>query len=278
MGGLLLILFFVIGLTILYAYKEAHNIKLVQYDIVDEDIPESFDNTQIIFISDIHCDKYFTRNDLKELVDRINDLNPDIVILGGDYVSGYRNIDSLLVEIGNLRSKYGIYTVLGNHDHWTRVPDEIQSGFLNLGFYICDNESYWINNGEDSIKIGGVGDLWADKQKLEKTIDDLSQDDFCILISHQPDYIEQLEGDYIDLMLSGHTHGGQITFFGLWAPLMPGATRRDLKTTSNEYTYGWIEKNNTKLYVTSGIGMGGFPFRFFAQPEIVSFSLKRKKD
>lgn len=275
MGGLLLVLFFIVGLTILYAYIEAHSIRLVRYDIVDEDIPESFDNTQIVFISDIHCDKYFTRKDLKELVGRINDLNPDVVILGGDYVSGYRNIDSLLCEIGNLKSKYGVYTVLGNHDHWTRVPHEIQSGFLKAGFHICDNKSYWINNGKDSIKIGGVGDLWSAKQDQEQTIHDVSQDDFCILISHQPDYIEQVDNKYIDLLLSGHTHGGQITFFGLWAPLMPGATRRDLKTTSHEYTYGWVEKNGVKLYVTSGIGMGGFPFRFFAPPEIVLFTLKK---
>jgi predicted MPP superfamily phosphohydrolase len=164
---------------------------------------------------------------------------------------------------------------LGNHDYW-EDDKLIQRGLLNCRFHICDNQSYWIKEGNDSIKIGGVGDLWEDVQAVENTTRDVKQSDFCILLSHNPDYIEALDTDRVDLMLSGHTHAGQITFFGLYAPVMPAAGHPEYMQTGDKYRYGRIDKGKTMLYVTSGIGMGGLPFRFFARPEIVEITLRRK--
>ncbi|MDR1707749.1 MAG: metallophosphoesterase [Prevotella sp.] len=270
------VLILVISCGLLYAYTEARNIKLKEMAFSSESIPDAFDGKKIIFISDIHAGKYFPRKDVAELVRRINERNPDIILLGGDNTDKNTAYSTpFFEEIARLKSKYGIFSVLGNHDYW-EDPQLIQEGLINCGFNICDNQSYWIKEGNDSIKIGGVGDLWEDVQIIENTTNDVRQDDFCILLSHNPDYMELLNTDLVDLMLSGHTHGGQVTLFGLYAPIMPSTFHSEYLQTGQKYRYGWKEKNNTKLYVTTGIGTGKFPLRFFAQPEIVEITLKKK--
>lgn len=261
---------------ILYGYFEAHHIKLKKTTFSHKDIPSAFEGKKVIFISDIHCDRYFPAKKVACLVKKINEQNPDIIIIGGDNV---RKDSTYCIpffeEISKLKSTYGVYTVLGNHDHWESA-DLIQQGFNNSGFHICDNQAYWIKEGNDSIRVGGVGDFWEDEQLLENTINEVKESDFCILLSHNPDYMEYLDSEFVDLVLSGHTHGGQVTFFGLWAPIMPSSMHPEYLQTGQKYRYGWTKKGNISIYITSGIGMGGFPFRFFATPEIVEITLLKK--
>lgn len=272
----LLLVLLVIFSGFLYAYMEARNIRLKEITFSSSNIPDAFDGKKIIFISDIHAGKYFTRKNIAELVKRINERNPDIIALGGDNTEKDQVYSTpFFEEIGKLKSRYGVFSVLGNHDYW-EDPLLIQQGLINCGFNICDNRSYWIKEGSDSIKIGGVGEFWEDTQIIENTVNDVKQNDFCILLSHNPDYMEILNTDKIDLMLSGHTHGGQVTFFGLYAPIMPSTWHPEYLQTGQKYRYGWKEKNGTKLYVTTGVGMDKFPFRFFAQPEIVEITLKKE--
>lgn len=273
---ILTILIFTPCLCVLYGYFEARNIILKKITFSHKDIPESFDGKKIIFVSDIHCDQYFGPEKVATLVERINKQNPDIIIIGGDNVRK----DSIystpfFKEIANLKSRHGVYTVLGNHDHW-EGRELIQKGFKSCGFYTCDNQAYWVKEGNDSIRIGGVGDFWEDEQLLENTIDKVKESDFCILLSHNPDYMENLNSKLVDLVLSGHTHAGQITFLGLWAPIMPASMHPKYLQTGQKYRYGWKQKETIRMYVTSGIGMGGFPFRFFASPEIVEITLTNK--
>lgn len=275
--GLFLVLGFVlitcVGFS--YSYYEARAICVKEYTFSKDNIPQSFDGKKIIFISDIHFDKYFGQQELSSLVGRINERKPDIIVLGGDYSKkGDEYLPFFFSEISKLQSKYGVYFVLGNHDHW-EDKELIQNGLINCGFLPCDNQSYWLKIGNDSIKIGGVGDFWEDEQLISNTTSDVNSDDFCILLSHNPDYIEVVDDDKIDLMLSGHTHGGQVTIFGLWAPIMPSTMHPEYLQTGQKYRYGWKEKHNISIYITSGIGMGSFPFRFFAKPEIVEITLKR---
>lgn len=259
-----------------YSYYEARNINVVQHTFVHKDIPASFDGKKIIFISDIHSNRYFDSLDVANLVIQINELNPDIIILGGDNTDKDSTYSTpFFNEVKKLRAHLGIFSVLGNHDHWEGASF-IQDGLVEAGVSICDNQSYWIHLGSDSIKLGGVGDLWEDEQNINETIHDVDSDNFCILLSHNPDYIEQLESNLIDLILSGHTHGGQVTIFGLYAPVMPALWRPHLPDTGQKYRYGWKEYNNIPIYITSGIGLGEFPFRFFSPPEIVEITLKKE--
>lgn len=269
----LITIFFILilfgGLLFLYCHIESRWIKTKKINLVSNDIPKSFIGKKIVFITDIHHGPFFSIERVKKLVERINKLNPDIIIMGGDYVHrDPKYIEPLFNELRNLKSNNGIYAVLGNHDHWEDAGLTRQMMVRN-GIKICDNKSYWVKIKNDSIKIGGVGDLWEDTQELDSTICDVRKNDFCILITHSPDYIESMPKDLVDFTLSGHTHGGQMTFFGLWAPKVPSKY-------GQKYRYGLKQFGNMQSYISSGIGTITPPLRFFCRPEIVLITLQNE--
>lgn len=251
-----------------YCYLETRWLKVNHITIHSKDIPNSFDGKKIVFIADIHHGPYFSVERVTKLVIQINELQPDIILLGGDYVHrDPKYIQQLFGEFAKLKATIGIYAVMGNHDHWENA-ELSKEMMLQSGIQLCDNKSYWIRNGNDSIKIGGVGDFWEDVQYIDRTIFDVQKSNFCILLSHNPDYLENLNTNYVDLTLSGHSHGGQMTFFGLWAPVLPSKF-------GQKYRYGLIQNGEMQSYVTSGIGTITPPLRFFCRPEIVLFTLKK---
>lgn len=254
---------------IVYCHLETRWIKTKRIDLISSNIPQSFVGKKIVFITDIHHGPFLSIERIKNLVKRIYKLEPDYILMGGDYVHREPEyITPVFEEFNNLKATNGIYGVLGNHDHWESAELTRQMMIKN-GIKICDNKSYWVKIGNDSIKIGGVGDLWEDSQQLDSTTHDLNDSDFSILISHSPDYIENMPKDLIDLTLSGHTHGGQMTFFGMWAPILPSKYEQ-------KYRYGMKNFEGMQAYISSGIGTITPPLRFFCRPEIVLISLTNK--
>lgn len=269
------LLFLLVCVCLIYGYYEARNIVLKEFVFKHKDVPPSFVGKKIIFIADIHCNRFFDKERVAKLVETINERHPDIILMGGDYIESDTIYQQhFFEEIAKLESKDGVYAVLGNHDHWANAP-LVRQRFEEIGINICDNRSYWIRTDEDSIKIGGVGDMWENTQIVENTLNDVGNDDFCILLSHNPEYLDRLGTQPIDLVLSGHNHGGQVTLFGLWAPVLPNTMHQTWIDTEQKYRQGWISKNNIRMYTTTGIGMGNIPFRFFSPPEIVEFTLQK---
>lgn len=256
--------------ALIYAFIEPHLVQIEKTEIVSNDIPESFDGVTIVFISDIHHGPYMSKRRIGKVVERINKIEPDIILLGGDYVHrDMKYIEPCFNELSKLKAILGVYGVLGNHDHWESVERTIENmNKSDIG--ILDNSSVWIYKENSRIKIGGVGDFLEDNTDINPTINDVSENDFVILLSHNPDYVEEIETEKIDLMLSGHTHGGQCTLFGLWAPLVPS-------TYGNKYRTGVIKTDETTLIVTNGIGTITPPVRFFAPPQINVITLKKNK-
>jgi len=251
-----------------YCFFESRWIKITEIEIRSSDIPRSFDASKIVFISDIHLGPYMSPQRLSGIVNQINDMNPEMIILGGDYVHyQYKYIGPVFAELGKLRADLGVFAVLGNHDHYAG-EGLTRKMIVKYGIKNIDNQSVWVRKGIDSIKIGGVGDLWEDTQAPENTLNGLKKSNFAILVSHHPDYIENMNTDLIDLTLSGHTHGGQITFFGWWAPVLPS-------DYGQKYRYGLIDSGTMKSIISSGVGTVAVPFRFFCRPEIVVIRLKR---
>jgi len=251
-----------------YCFFESRWIKTTEVEISSADVPGSFDEAKIVFISDTHLGPFLSSERLSGIVDRINEIKPDIIILGGDYVyfeSKY--VEPVFKEFGRLRAPQGVFAALGNHDHWAGAV-LTRKMILKYGIISIDNQSSWARRGMDSIKIGGVGDLHEDIQLPENTLNGLKKSDFAILVSHQPDYIERMNTDLIDLTLSGHTHGGQVTFFGLWAPILP-------TNYGQKYRYGLLKTGEMISYISSGIGTVTVPFRFFCRPEIAVIRLRK---
>jgi len=257
-AAVLISLFF---LFLIYAYAETYWYDVHRVVIFDSDIPPEFDNKTFVFISDLHYGPYFGVDRVRYVVDLVNSLEPDYIVLGGDYVSAgddwdYSSAKPVFDELKRLNqvSKYG---VLGNHDHWfNRAASE--DGLRYAGVMLIDNACVNLSEG---IRLCGVGDLWEDTQFVEEGVAN-----YTVVVSHNPDYAEELAGEDVDLVLSGHNHGGQVTFFGLWAPYLPS-------DYGQKYRAGLVDNGFNKVYVTRGAGQG-LPLRFFARPEITVLTLK----
>ena len=248
-----------------YMFLEPYLIQTREVVIESDQIPAEFDGKKIVFLSDIHAGPFFNQNRVASLVQQVNALNPDVILLGGDYVSGESEyINSTFESLSKLQAPLGIYAVLGNSDPqyatWQALNNSIITDMGNMGI--------WVGNGTEKIRIGGVGDLGNDWQNQEAAIGNATSEDFVILISHEPDYFPEVDKPLVDVMLSGHTHGGQVTFFGLWAPFVPSEY-------DQKYRTGVFKEDSSTLIVSNGIGTVGLPVRFFAPPQILVFKLKK---
>ncbi|MBN1604778.1 MAG: metallophosphoesterase [Chitinispirillaceae bacterium] len=257
-------------LMILLAYMliEPYWVQKKYYLIESDEIPQVFDGTKIVFLTDIHHGKFYSKARVRKVVEDVNRMNADVVLLGGDYVEGSpKYIQSCFDELKKLRAVYGVYGVLGNHDHW-QGADSCRHAMAAAGIKSIDNGAYWITKKGIRIRIGGVGDHCEDKQYPERTIDSVNVSDFVLLVSHSPDYAMEITTDKVDYMFSGHTHGGQITLFGKYAPKVPSRYRQKLRT-------GLVSVKNCKVIISNGIGTAFIPLRFFARPQIVIGELRR---
>lgn len=257
-------------LLLVYTFYEPYLIEIKKDTIISKKINSDTNNLKIIFVSDIHHGPFFSRERVHKLVSTINNESPDIVILGGDYV--HRDKKYILPcfdELQYLKVKYGVYAVLGNHDNWEGKEltiENIKKANINL----LDNNAKCIDVRNSRLKIGGVGDYLEDTQDITPTLTGIKKEDFVILVTHNPDYIEEIKDNtQIDLVFSGHTHGGQVTFFGLYAPILP-------TKTGQKYRTGKIRVGNMTVIVSNGIGTITPPVRFFARPQINVVTLKSK--
>jgi len=190
-----------------------------------------------------------------------------MVILGGDYASrDSPNTSVCFEELKKLQAPLGKYGVLGNHDYWAGGVEALQA-MTGAGITPPDNSGLWVYSGSERIRLGGVSDLWRGKPDPIPAINTANLSDYVILVSHNPDYAEELETSRMDIALSGHTHGGQVTLFGLWVPYMPS-------DYGQKYKGGFARTAYTEVYVTRGKGMTFLPIRFFARPEITVLTLK----
>jgi hypothetical protein len=273
MTNVFYILTYLFLLFILWILIEAQVFRVRKTRIINGKVPKPFNNFKIVFILDIHYGRFFRAKRLIKVVNRINKLKPDIIIIGGDYldisVKSNKDVSKYLKEsfeiIRKLESKLGIFTVLGNHDYFNRresLLDEINSS----SFKLLKNKKVSLNIGKDSIKLIGMDDLVKGYPEVNLLKESSSK--FTIAISHNPDFFSDYKNliNY-DLGISGHTHGGQITFLGLYAP-----------HTSSKYGQRYLKKivheENRDIVLTHGIGNGTLPIRFFAIPEIVEINLE----
>lgn len=254
-------------LSMIYSFIEPFWIEQKHYLINDPDIPSLFDGASLVFLTDIHHGRFFSRFRVRNLVKLVNKINPDLVLLGGDYVEGSPEfIEGCFQELGRLSAALGVYGVLGNHDHW-QGADRTAQAMISHGIKSIDNNAFWIRKGEQKIRVGGVGDHCEDIQNIDITVEQTKVTDFVILVSHSPDYAPEIKGKKVDLFLSGHTHGGQVTLFGLYAPKVPSRYGQRFRT-------GKFSFNSIQVIVSNGIGTVLLPIRFFARPQILVVKLK----
>ena len=235
-----------------------------------------FQGKRIVHVSDFHHSRTVSGRYLTHCIDRINELDADIVVLTGDYVTydlRGRYTEKVVGLIGRIRSRFGVYACLGNHDYgldgvlgrpgYDRA-DEIADGMESLGVNLLRNESAVVQLSGQNLWVVGLGDLWADDHLPEKAFADVSGDGAVIALSHNPESIEHLDDFRVDAVMSGHTHGMEKQFTsgsGMWP-----------KWDRHDYHAGLYNIDGTKLYVNRGLGRHGRAF-FNTRPEITVFNL-----
>lgn len=275
---MILCFLFVISIPICYFYSlyEFKNVKVKQIEVFSEKIPDEFDGMKIMFIADFQFDtrKELNKEALNNIIDKMNNTEKDIILLGGDYTNWEGKVIPFFEEFKKVKKpEYGIYSVTGNHDYSNH--DLVLNELKKTGISNLENEKVRVRKNNQEIVIGGVEDLWHGNSDVSKVLEGVDKKEFMILLSHNPDYFEEMTNDEknkIDITLSGHIHAGMISFFGLFSPGTRSVTRYGEK-----YRYGMKNYDNHKIYITSGVGgsIFGQYVRFFAQPEIVILKLKK---
>ena len=255
----------------LVAATEARRVRVDTKDLASPSVPPRFDGVKVVFVADIHAGPNLGSDRMAALVDQVNSLDADVLILGGDYVGGRRNGAAVFYpKAAKFRAKLGRYAVLGNHDAWEGREDAV-AGLEKAGITLLENQTVRIWKDGESIAIGGVEDLYTGHPDAVRIAEEIAPSDFSILVSHNPDVFGgQLSaaGDKWDLALAGHTHGGQVTFFGKFAFMVPSRFGRRFLT-------GWKHEGGVPILISNGVGTVTAPLRFFAQPEVHVITLKR---
>ena len=264
--SIIIIIGVIIVSTILYArYVSTTGLKVIETPIIDGDLPTSFNGFKIITIADIHYGRTTTDKDIKRLVKKVNELNPDIVIFLGDLFDDEikatdKNINSLKEEFKNINATINKYAIKGDNDYSN--TNSYETIFKYANFTILDNENDLIfYKGNTPIKIVGTTSLLKSKIDIDKAfkVDDENRY-FTILLSHEPNTINEIKDNNVDVMFTAHSLGGLINI-----PLFGGVTRYK---GSDNYIKGEYKVNNTMMYVNSGIGTYKYDFRWFNRPSI----------
>lgn len=258
-----------------YGFAETYRLETKEYTFTSPDLPKQFDGTRVVLVTDIHRGPFFSEERVRSLAERVNALDPDLVVLGGDYVYIHTNQAASCVDgLAALEAPLGCFAVLGNHDYGEHDdgiggPEDVVRAFAGSDIMLLRNEATWIEKDGARIRIGGVGDYAEDIHDPGPTLQGTVSDDFVLLVSHSPDQAEHVPPDSVDLMLAGHTHGGQVTFFGLWA-FHVGSDY------GQKYRTGAVTNEATTVIISNGVGASGIlPIRFFARPQIVVITLHR---
>lgn len=248
----------IILLLIYCFFIEPNMLTITHYKINDKDLS----GIRIVFVGDFHI-KPNQEKRLKKVINTINKQNPDIVLSVGDFVSGHQEnmtmpIEDIAKQLKNIKSKYGFYTVLGNHDWW-QDGEHIKEILSKSGIIVLENSNKNIQINNKNIYISGVDDMMTRETDITSALANTKNP--TILLSHNPDIFPYIPQE-VNLTLAGHTHGGQVRFPIIGAPIVP-SYYGDL------YSQGLIIENNKKMIVTKGIGNSILSIRFNCIPEIV---------
>lgn len=259
------------GLTIvpLFAepFAERYLVQVNRYRIPVPNLPPQFNGFTIVHLTDLHyglVSKSFVRN----VVNKANSLKRDVIVCTGDFVhhrNSDREINGVWPVLSELQAPLGVYSVLGNHDHWASA----------------DRSFYWLQRTGQNLRhevrsfkregkrlwIAGSGDLWEDHRSFDHILRNVPREDCRIVLAHNPDSADTGFSERIDLIICGHTHGGQvyIPFYGT-PPFLP--------VRNMNYNFGLkTSKKGLPVFISKGVGWGAFPVRFNCPPEIAVLEL-----
>ncbi len=275
-----------IALTGTAAYAQSDNLEIIHSDVVIPDLPPALEGFTIGMMSDFHAGGWGNEKIIIRATAAMRQLKPDLIALTGDFVDRAigrkRSIeeifacsDFLFKELASLRAEYGVYAVLGNHDHWTDAR-QVTRLLSENGITVLFDEHRVLSNG---LILAGIDDFWSGSGNVNQALSGIEQRSETtglpaspvILLSHNPDVNDALLYDHlVQLVLAGHTHGGQVRVpFTNWAPWVPCDPNYHGKT-------GLIRETATRVsFVSKGVGCLLLPIRISCPPDIALLRLKQ---
>ena len=249
---------------VLSGYGAAYAAK--SYDVQELSLPFGR-SLRVVQLTDIHAGIYMTREEIRRYADQVIALQPDLFVLTGDFISNSMSfLPGCVEEMARVRTRYGTFATLGNHEHLWGRPNEIQAILGQSRISLLTNAHQVIQTEQGPLAVAGIDDLVAGQPDLEAALRGLDPAIPALLLSHHPEIFPQAAAYGIPLTLSGHYHGGQIklclpgggiSMANLWTPFPEGLYRI----------------NASHLYVSRGIGTTFTPVRLNAPPEVTVFHL-----
>ncbi len=248
------------------AHNDVYDVEITRHEVFIDDLPEAFDGYRIAFLTDTHVAGFVRRAFYELVIAETNRFEPDLILLGGDFVSWNRHIPLMAqVLLTDLRARDGIFAILGNHDYWAG-GDEVRAAMEARGVQFIINRAVPLRRNRAEITLAGIDEMYRGEPDVEGTFAQVTPGP-CIAVTHHPDLVHALVGRRVDLLVCGHTHGGQIRvpFFG--AIVVP--SRHESRFASGFHRLGEV-----LLYVSRGIGAIP-PIRILCKPEVATFTLRR---
>lgn len=229
--------------------------------------PSSLSGLKVAVLSDLHVGSAFIdERKVRTIVDRTNQLQPDLIVILGDYITGngrtsHRVEPEVFAPIlKDLHAPLGVYSVLGNHDWWYN-SEKVRRALEANHIQVLENESLVLVVRGTPLWLVGLADLWTRPQQIDETLARVPEDVAVIALTHNPDIFPNVP-PRVNLLLAGHTHGGQVRF-----PLIGSVV--ESSRYGERYELGHVVENGHDLFVTTGIGTSIVPVRFGVPPEIV---------
>lgn len=253
-----------------YGAAVRNDVEVSRVEVKIANLPDDFNGLTIAQLSDIHHGVYTGLDYIHRCVEIVNGLKPDVIALTGDFTfGGKKYIEPCAEVLQGLKARAGVYAVLGNHDYYVgagRVTRALKDAGCNVMIDALDRLEF---RGA-KLWLAGTDDLYYGLTDPKKLLRDVPDDEPRIVLAHNPDFIEEFAAKeaHVDLMISGHTHGGQIRFPLIGAPQV-------YSDYGQRYVMGLNHKNSMQVYTTRGIGAILLPTRIDCPPEIVLFTLRR---
>lgn len=229
--------------------------------------PRDFERLRIVLISDLHVGSpYIDVAKLQRIVDVANAAQPDLILLAGDFMvtnsvrRGHTVEPETIAEaLKNLRARFGVFAVLGNHDWWYD-GERVRAAINAVGIGVLENDVARIEHQGKTLWLAGIADAWTRKPDIAGTLQKVNDDGPIIVLTHNPDIFPMIPAQ-VALTLAGHTHGGQVSIPFIGRPQVPSQY-------GERYAIGHIVEGNRHLFVTPGVGTSIIPVRFRVPPEI----------
>lgn len=257
-----------VGLLASYPFFiERYLVMTNHYRIPVPHLPSAFSGLRIAHLTDLHYGPLVPLSFIRHVVRRTNALEPDVTVLTGDYVHEFDNtaqIDAVWPELARLRARHGVFAVLGNHDHWADTKRSMV--WMKKTGQNLRHKKRFIEREGQRLWFAGAGDFFADHRNLDRLLQTIPEKDCRIVLAHSPDSADSDYKHRIDLMISGHTHGGQVDIPFVGAPILP--------TRNKNYSSGLKRSlRGGNVFISRGIGWAMYPVRFNCPPEIAVLEL-----